>query len=282
MNHWQYQPHAVLSPFVECLWVSTEDFTDPSRVLEILPDAEIELIFAFGSPVWVEHAGITRSIPACFAVGLLTKPIRFGASGPVTALAARFNPGGFYTLVGSLMDFSQQPVGGLGEDWVALTGQIEKALVTDGRDAAVGVLHDFLIERAVNATWDRQVINAATTELQREKGQIKIAQLADRCRVSTRQLEREFQKRARTTPKSLSQLMRFQHVRDALWRDPWLNLNDLALRAGYADQAHFTREFRRLAQRTPQQFAAHMRATREHLSASGVAFLQDESGIKRA
>jgi hypothetical protein len=55
MNHWQYQPHAVLSPFVQCLWVSTEDFTDPNKVLEILPDAEIELIFGFGSPIWVEH-----------------------------------------------------------------------------------------------------------------------------------------------------------------------------------------------------------------------------------
>jgi AraC-like DNA-binding protein len=180
------------------------------------------------------------------------------------------------------MDFSQQPVGHLGEDWVALTAQIENALGTDGPDTAVGVLHDFLIERALNATYDRRVIVTAMAELQREQGQIKIAELADHCQVSTRQLEREFQKNARTTPKSLSQLMRFQHVRDAFWRDPRSNLNDLALRAGYADQAHFTREFRRLAQRTPQQFAAHMRATRAHLSASGVAFLQDESGVREA
>ncbi len=277
MNHWQYQAHAVLKPFLECLWVSTEDFTPPDKVIEILPDAEIELIFAFGSPIWVEHSSIRRQVAKCFAVGLLTKPIRFGASGPVTVVAARFNASGFYALVGSFLNPEQQPVGHLGDEWVSLGAQLEDALLTHGRNAAVQVLHEFLIERALKLTLDARVIDAAIAELMLEQGQITIGELADRYQVSTRQLEREFRSKAGTSPKLLSQLMRFQHVRDALWRDPSLNLAELALSAGYADQAHFSREFRRLAERTPRAFATNMKATRAFLNASGVAFLQDQS-----
>jgi AraC-like DNA-binding protein len=275
MNHWPYQPHTVLTPLVECLWVSTEDFTPPDMVIEILPDAEIELIFAFGSPIWVEHSNTRHQVAKCFAVGLLTKPIRFGASGLVTVIAARFNAGGFYALVGSFLNLEQKPVGHLGDEWVSLGTQLENVLILHGRDAAIQVLHDFLIERALKLTWDARVIDTAISALMLERGQITITELADRCQVSKRQLEREFRSKARTSPKLLSQLMRFRHVRDALWRDPSLNLSELALEAGYADQAHFTREFRRLAQRTPREFVLNMKATRETLNASGVAFLQD-------
>jgi hypothetical protein len=68
MNHWQYQPHTVLKPFLECLWVSIEDFTPTDKVIEILPDAEIELIFAFGSPIWLEHSNTKRISAVSFAV----------------------------------------------------------------------------------------------------------------------------------------------------------------------------------------------------------------------
>jgi AraC-like DNA-binding protein len=93
--------------------------------------------------------------------------------------------------------------------------------------------------------------------------------------ISRRQVERRVRALTGTSPKQLACLSRFQRARDAIWADPSLDLARLAIAAGYSDQAHLTREFRRYSGQTPARFARETLARKLWLAARDVAILQD-------
>ena len=76
-------------------------------------------------------------------------------------------------------------------------------------------------------------------------------------------------------PERLACLSRFQRVRDAIWADPTIDLAGLAIEAGYSDQPHMTRHFRRYAGQTPAQFARSSVEKKKWLAAEDVAFVQE-------
>jgi len=162
--------------------------------------------------------------------------------------------------------------------WPDLAAQIAQAVRQDDGDLAVAHLHDFLIAQALRVQFDQNALQAARLLLS-QQGQMKIGDLADSCNVSRRQLERRFSEVVGISPKALARKMRFEHVRDHLWRTPDCDLATLAHSCGYADQAHLTREFKSFSNRTPGQFVAEMRATRELLRVYGVAFVQDKRTV---
>jgi AraC-like DNA-binding protein len=70
----------------------------------------------------------------------------------------------------------------------------------------------------------------------------------------------------------LARRVRFEHTRDHLCRQPHSDLATLAHAYGYADQAHFGRDFKYFTHRTPGQFMAEIAGMPEALR-YGVAFL---------
>ncbi|WP_406692373.1 helix-turn-helix transcriptional regulator [Saccharopolyspora sp. ID03-671] len=76
-----------------------------------------------------------------------------------------------------------------------------------------------------------------------------VAGLADSVGVSERQLRRRIGDAVGYGPRTLVSVLRFQRAARGGGA-----LADLAHRCGYADQAHLTREFRRLTGTTPKRF----------------------------
>ncbi len=101
-------------------------------------------------------------------------------------------------------------------------------------------------------------LDAAVRAIARNPG-IKMATLAARAGISERQLHRRFLQGVGYSPKHFQRILRFQRFlsvaaqcrgRDQSSGTPH-SLADLALAAGYADQAHLGRDCRALAGRTP-------------------------------
>ena len=61
-----------------------------------------------------------------------------------------------------------------------------------------------------------------------------------------------------------------------LWARPDADLRSLAAEAGYADQAHMTRQFRRYADTTPAAYKRECLRLGSFLRAQNVGILQDE------
>ncbi len=104
-----------------------------------------------------------------------------------------------------------------------------------------------------------------------------VAELAERVGLSVRQLERQFRDQVGMSPKSLSRLTRFEAAQHRIFETEALSFTRLAHELGYADQAHFTREFRAFAAQSPGGFRAEVK---EFLRRQGgVAFVQAERAV---
>ena len=78
-----------------------------------------------------------------------------------------------------------------------------------------------------------------------------LAALRDRLGISERSLRRRCHEAFGYGPKSLDRILRFQHFLWLAGAGEETGLSALAAAAGYADQAHLTREARRLSGLTP-------------------------------
>jgi AraC-like DNA-binding protein len=84
-----------------------------------------------------------------------------------------------------------------------------------------------------------------------------LAEIAELAGVSTRSLQRKLA-RAGITYSGLLDAVRFENARNLL-RDTDCKIIEVAFASGYADPAHFTRAFRRVAGITPGQFREQCR-----------------------
>lgn len=103
--------------------------------------------------------------------------------------------------------------------------------------------------------------------LRQSAGSMSVGALAERLGVTRRYLEARFGEQVGLPPKTMARIVRFRRAVHLLTAPGEGSLSLIASRCGYADQAHFHRDFRRLAGCTPVQFHA------EHLAANTVETL---------
>ena len=145
------------------------------------------------------------------------------------------------------------------------------------RDTKLQLFIDHLLHTLRRPDTDFETIRRITAELQLHHGIQRIALLARQFGISSRQLERQFTGLTGLPPKLFAKILRFNHARELIRENPDISLASVAYEVGYADQAHFSRNFRALFQFTPAQFKARIKAFQSSSSAADrdVAFVQD-------
>ena len=136
------------------------------------------------------------------------------------------------------------------------------------------LLEGWLLARAAQVGLEPTPVLAAATRLFEARGQATVLAAAESVGLSVRQLERQFHDQVGMSPKMLARLSRFEAAQRHIFETPELSFTRLAHDLGYADQAHFTREFRSFAERSPSHFLAESRIFLERQG--HVAFLQAE------
>jgi AraC-like DNA-binding protein len=267
-------PAPALAPYVATFWAVERTFRPADRPFAILPDSSIELVCFTGAQAWIDDGTSRQSLPSCYLVGLLDRPLTLRAEGTLRVAAARLFAWSLYPLLGA--DFTPRGVTlhGLDQRLSERTAAVVAQLEAGDLAAALACLEAVLLERAARLPRPPSQAWAAAQALVAAEGTLGVAELSARQHHSVRQIERQVQAAVGRSPKALARLARFQQVRDRLYADPAQDLAALATDLGYSDQAHLSREFKAFSQRTPRQFSAEMQAARA-LLATGVTFLQD-------
>jgi AraC-like DNA-binding protein len=135
----------------------------------------------------------------------------------------------------------------LDELWTDGAAALEDALARPASmDARLGVLEAGLAERleAVGGgePHARASVRAALREL--EAG-AKVAELAERIALSARQLRRHFRELVGISPMECAAIFRLQRAAESMTARGRRSLAEIALDAGYCDQAHMNLEFRK-------------------------------------
>ncbi|EWT02378.1 AraC family transcriptional regulator [Intrasporangium oryzae NRRL B-24470] len=103
-----------------------------------------------------------------------------------------------------------------------------------------------------------QLVNAIVEDVEGSPELLRVDELCARFDIAERTLQRLLHKRLGIGPKWLIRRRRLQEAADRL-RDTGAELAGIAAELGYADQAHFTRDFRKATGITPGEFAARFR-----------------------
>jgi AraC-like DNA-binding protein len=228
---------------VACLWAQVAG--DEDRAGLVLPDGCTDLIWTQGQGASVAGPD-TGPVPTTMAAGTLI-------------LGARFRPSAGGAVLGiPLSELRDQRV-----DLADLRSAEARRLsaTLDPATAAARVLD------VTGALVDAARLDPAVAEVARllRDPQARAEDVADDVGLSPRQLRRRFHASVGYGPKTLQRVLRFRRFVsciDALPPNPQdpqrpdgLDLASLAVQAGYADQAHLTRECGRLAGLTPAALA---------------------------
>ncbi len=221
----EFLPPDPLRDVVACLWVRV---IRSAGQLRVIPDACSDVI-------WQRGEGTT-------VVGPDTAAKLVGLAPGDALVGMRFLPGAGGGALGVPLDELR--------DLRIDVAEVNRAFDVDGEMQPAEVVARFT-SAALGRRADPLVAAAA-----RRVGQQDVGAVARELGVGERQLRRRFHAAAGYGPKTLARVLRFCRFVDAIDAGR-ADLAALAFDAGYADQAHLTRETKRLAGLPP---AAFMRA----------------------
>ena len=244
----EYSPPPSLRAVVACTWVSrTGDGGAPSSV--VVDGCSDVVIVGEAAPHVAGPATRTH---------LVTLPAH------TTVVGIRFRPGATRAVFGcdadELRDADPELRAVCGRSASALVDELSAATGTDAMRAA--------LERWANgrlgARLDRDALTLRAAHALVADQSMTVAALGEALGWSARRLHREITETCGYGPKLLQRIVRLQRTlrlarrRAIAHRRPTLAM--LALDAGYADQAHMTRDFRDLTGFTPRELLGCSRA----------------------
>jgi AraC-like DNA-binding protein len=218
---------------VTCLWASR-----PSEVAGlVLPDACIDVIWD-GTSI--------------FVAGPDTGPVPVPPSPGQCFAGLRFWPGKAPAFLGVPASELLDSRISLGELWgdAAAASLADRLAAAPSPEHAAGLLDEAIADRVAMAPDSDPIVDHLVAVFRKQPDAGGVVQLASQMlSVGERRLHRHCIAAVGYGPKMLERVLRFQRAR-RLARNT-RSLATVAALAGYADQAHLTREARRLAGRTP-------------------------------
>jgi AraC-like DNA-binding protein len=252
MAYRELAPPAEIAPHVACLWV--RDPQPDARLHRIVPDACADIVWITGRRLHVAGPATgpaMSTVPAGgSAVGIR---FRVGAAGSALGVSAR-----------ELLDGSFA----LDEIWGPAGAELAERLgAARTPEAAAGILARALARRLPPPDAIDPLVRAAAIGAARPRTPVEA--LGASLGIGERQLRRRFDDAVGYGPKTLQRVLRFQRFLALAQPSPSPagvgaeragpvapDLARLAFEAGYADQAHLTRECRRLAGLPPAALLA--------------------------
>lgn len=231
-------------------------------------------------PPGFEHRSSTLPHPACtlsvergetrpgvgedpvLVTGVVTRRFDVDVRGSGWVFAAKFRPGGLAALAGgSAREWRDRTIPAQDVLPAAVVEPL-RALGPDVPDEECGRVLESALSGLVPAEPDPAYLQLldVVADMLADRSLLTVAELEDRHGTGTRQLQRLFARYVGATPKWV--LARYR-MHDAVTRlDEGFDgsLADLAAEHGWYDQAHFTRDFRRLVGQSPGSYARRPRS----------------------
>lgn len=228
----------------------------PGRRLEV-PTGIVTLAFGFGEPVHlVDAVGLQRIGTFISLVGgMRTTSIVVEHAGGVRGIEVNLTPLAAFRVLGvSMAEIAGQVVG-----VAEMLGSAGERLAERLAECPDWTQRVRLLDRALLDRWRagpgwRPEVAWVWSRLRNTAGRAPIEDLATALGWSRRQVERRFMAEVGLPPKSFAQVARLQ--RALRIQDTGLPWASVAVEAGYFDQAHFHRTWKKMVGCTPSLFRA--------------------------
>jgi AraC-like DNA-binding protein len=260
MEYLEFPPPPGLAAHVQCAW-RLRAAQPATAVQTIYPDGRCELIVHLARPprCWDAVAGWQVQAGTLFAAQRVVA-VRLENAGALYCIGVRLRPAASNAAVPHAAGrFHDQVV-----DLAALDAPFARALARAARRFARGEqapLWRLLGARLAHHPVDARIA-AAIERIEASQGRARIAAIARAVALSMRGFQTRFRAAVGLTPKEFARLTRLQATLRALDQSS-ARISELASDGGFADQAHATRELRRVTGLTPARLRTELRRDRE-------------------
>lgn len=193
--------------------------------------------------------------PALFVGGQLRNESPVAEiAGKGELLGIEFRPTGFYRLFKKECSAFTDCISDFYEiDSSAADALFEALSAKRDIPAKVSALEHF-IEHFVRGAEQTPRVDHAVDLIERHQGYLRVADLADRCHWSPKQLHRHFLTTVGVGPKHFAKIVQINRVAAEIQAQNREGLQSIAGRCGYYDQAHFIHDFQRFIGTNPLAF----------------------------
>jgi len=162
--------------------------------------------------------------------------------------------------IGGAAAFFREPMHHLFEESIPLDDLISQSEVSpieeqlgliQNNPGRIALLEKWLLSKLLPHSAD-PLIQAATKKIQETRGQYPIKTLAESFYISQDAFEKRFRKLVGASPKQFSSVIRMKSMLTE--RPRHASLTEIALTAGFFDQSHFNKDFKRFTGLTPSDF----------------------------
>ncbi|MDJ0942758.1 MAG: helix-turn-helix domain-containing protein [Kiloniellales bacterium] len=253
------RPPPQLERYVREIQGYAEDGGAPVLRTEV-PSGVLPMILVFGHGFTLHNIASperARPLDRSFLAGLHEVPSLVGSAGRALCMQVDFTPiGAWRFLRMDLQDLAGQVV-----DLEPLLGPLAAQLEARLEAAAdwperFALLVKVLSERILPAPNEAPLVEAAHRTIEASGGRIPIGALAAGLGCSRKHLATVFRRHIGVAPKSFARVLRFECALRTLRAGRAPSLAALAADCGYADQAHFNRDFRAFAGESPRALLA--------------------------
>lgn len=240
----EFRPPHPLDVHFQCVWTNTVP-SGSAGGLAVVPDGCIDI-------TWIDGRLVVAGPDVSVTISQLS------SAGAV--LGARFRSGAATRWLGLPMTEIVGTRLPLAEFWGARAGTIE-ARIGDFATAAerMRAFQDALCKIAPAIPGPGEEMGFVFNALKTESGGPNMAIILNRLDVSPRTLRRRCREAFGYGPKTLDRILRFQRFLNLAQNADQPRLAGLAFEAGFSDQAHLTREVRRLAGLSPASVLSQIR-----------------------
>jgi AraC-like DNA-binding protein len=243
-----------LAGLVDHLWHSAGLI--PERRERVLPNGTFEIVLSLGDRHRLVDRDRLRVLPAASFGGLRAAPFILDHPDRCDTLGIVLRPAGAFALLRRPLS----EVVGLTVDARELLGPdvdelAERCAETHDPDARFALVARWLWDRIARARAPDSTIAWMAAQIEASAGELRVGALQKETGLSKARVIERFRAQIGVRPKLYARLVRFRRVLDCLQRGD-LALADVALEAGYYDQAHLSVEFREFAGLSPTAFIA--------------------------
>lgn len=257
ISYKEFKPHPHLQPYIENYWlqVFNGEKNEESPTQKCLPLGMVQIIVHTHEQECLVHQnGQWRRLPDMFFVGLYKDAVSWKTVGSSVCFGINIKPE-------NLVQFFNVPAAALYNEYTDVSNFLQSRINTladqlmghTNGGTLVAIAEAYLLNRLKDIQSERSYITEATKLIRESKGSISIQELCKSLYVCERQLQRTFKDALGASPKVYTRIIRFrnayQYVRAT--KASRLSWASLSYDFGYADQAHFIRDFKEFTGAVP-------------------------------
>lgn len=257
MLYQEYEIAETLKPFVKVIWSMENDANVlDGPIMHILPDTCVELVVHFSDPYKTTFSDNSISVQErSFVVAQMKSFMKIQSNGKTGLIAVRFSALGAYHFFGTPMKEFANGETGLINLWNDMAIEIEeKICLAKTTHQRSQIIQRYLQIQLFKNGYVDKAIEFCINEIKQTNGQVSVEVLADKVGISNRQLVRRFDKCIGLSPKEFARITKFIGSLDMMNCFKNKSLTEIAVEAGYYDQAHFIHDFKEFSGMTPTEY----------------------------